>query len=297
MNWNDIKNTTLDLFYVDKLSDQEEQEYSDKFQRLANQGLISIANSVKPKIATYKCRVYAKKQQATHDETLPLFVVMSVKAIDSLDQIEDIGAYEYDNSLYYYDGTTTYTEDTADIFVMANNMLIDVAGVKYGTHDFKIFSDADERFPQENLFAVGEEVEMPDDFISFGNMTGRREITKIDPYYNTEEKYEEIYTPSHYIKRNSICFEKEGVYTVHYNALWETITDDYTKYPYSGTRELPQDKSILSILPQYIAFNILAQDDIQRSTIIKNDYEVLLARLDTTTQYDVENYESTKGWY
>lgn len=298
MKWNDIKNMTLDLFYVDKLSDQEEQEYSDKFQRLANQGLISIANSVKPKIGTYVCRVYDKAYTVTRNKDLPIFVVTKTTDIDSLDKIEtNEGAFYCNGELVYSDGTKIYTTAEADIVIMANDMLVVAGDTKYGTHDFIIYSDNDERFEQENLFAIGEPVIMPDDFISFGNMVGRRKYVKIDPYYNTRETYEENYVPSHYVKRDGICFEKDGVYTVYYNSLWEEITDDYTKYPYNGTVDLPQDRSVLSILPQYIAFNILAQDDIQRSTIIKNDYETLLARLDTSTEYDLENYESTRGWY
>ena len=101
MNWNDIKNTTLDLFYVDKLSDQEEQEYSDKFQRLANQGLISIANSVKPKIASYKCRVYDKKQHLYLQNGYPLFIVTSLKDVDSIAEMEDVGGYLYNKEMYY----------------------------------------------------------------------------------------------------------------------------------------------------------------------------------------------------
>lgn len=302
MTWNDIKNMCLDLFYADKLSDQEEQEYSNKFQRLANQGLVSIANSVKPKIATYKCRVYAKKQHLYLQKEYPLFVVTTLKNVNSIAEMEDVGGYLYNEEIYYKDETTIYkkTDDSeyepANIVPMDNNMLLDINGVKYGTHDWKIYSDSDERFEHENLFAIGEEVTMPEDFISFGNMTGKCETTVIDPYYNTQEIKEEVYTPDHYIKRNAIYFDKPGVYTVHYNALWEEITDDYTKYADSG-KELPQDKSVLSILPQYIAFNILAQDDIQRSAILKNDYEVLLSRLDTSVQYDTEDYKSSKGWY
>lgn len=102
----------------------------------------------------------------------------------------------------------------------------------------------------------------------------------------------------------TVCYDKTGiVYNIFYNALYDPITDDEIRNDTDVTTErydsnaLPIDASVFSIIPHYIAFNILAQDDIQLSTVLKNDFELNLARLDTDTLYTQEDWVSTKGWF
>ena len=57
------------------------------------------------------------------------------------------------------------------------------------------------------------------------------------------------------------------------------------------------DVSVLNLLPTYIASQVLAQDDIQRSVILKNEFEVMLSRLYNENMYAVKHYESKGGWY
>lgn len=261
MTWNDIKKLCLDLLCLDQLTDDEEMEYSLKFQRLANQGLVSIANSVKPKIAEYVCYVY--------NQTI---VVTSVDDI-----VNENARYKMGDNYYALINNTIYCDDKEQT-----------------------------TYPVANLHMINESILMPKDFLSFGNMVGSWSIKTQDVYTNGITEVTERFVPSHYVSRNGFYVELPGKYVIYYNALWEEITDDdtaQTEYdendnPVSGANaKLPQDESVLSVLPQYVAFNVLAQDDVQRATILKNDYELLLARLDTTTQYDTEDYHSVKGWY
>lgn len=261
MTWNDIKKLCLDLLCLDQLTDDEEMEYSLKFQRLANQGLVSIANSVKPKIAEYDCYVYDKTY-----------------VVNSVDDITDENArYKIDDTYYATINNTVYCDN-------------------------KEQTD----YPVANLHVINEPIYMPENFLSFGNMVGSRSTNEKDVYTGRVTEVLERFVPAHYVGRTGFYVDQIGKYVIYYNALWEEITDDdtaQTEYdendnPISGANaELPQDKSVLSVLPQYVAFNVLAQDDVQRATILKNDYELLLARLDTTTQYDTEDYHSVKGWY
>ena len=267
MTWNDIKSLCLDLLCLDQLTADEEMEYSLKFQRLANQGLSSIANGVKPKIAEYDCYVYPK--------------IMVV---------------------------TLETGETPEDVVVDDSVLYKIGSVRYALINNTVYCNDDTQttYPFAHLHVVEEPIIMPDDYLSFGNMVGSKITTRKDVYSGKKEQVLERFVPAHYVTRNGIYLKEAGEYVIYYNALWEEITDDYTKQteydennkPVAGANaELPQDKSVLAILPQYIAFNVIAQDDVQRAVVLKNDYELLLARLDTTTQYDTEDYKSSKGWY
>ena len=87
--------------------------------------------------------------------------------------------------------------------------------------------------------------------------------------------------------------KKRGDYKLLYNALWHEITTtDITE-----DSELEIDASVLNCLPTYMASQLLSQDDIQRSTILKNEFELMLARLDTNIMYESNHYQSTGGWY
>jgi len=161
-------------------SDEDNKEYSNKFQHLANECLVMIANCVKPKIGTYNI-------------------------------------------------TTT--------------------------EEYQL-------------------VEFPSDFISFNNMKGIKDGV--------------CFTIPQYTKRNTVILPEIGTYTLYYNALWDAITEENV----NTDNELEIDTSILYVLPTYIVYNILAQDDIQRSVIMKNDFEILLSRLDNTILYQSDSFES-----
>lgn len=122
-------------------------------------------------------------------------------------------------------------------------------------------------------------VEMPSDFLSFADMIG---------YLNGVENPEILY-----LTDRLVMLKKRGDYKLLYNALWHEITTtDITE-----DSELEIDASVLNCLPTYMASQLLSQDDIQRSTILKNEFELMLARLDTNIMYESNHYQSTGGWY
>lgn len=121
-------------------------------------------------------------------------------------------------------------------------------------------------------------VKMPDDFISFTNMIN---------YHNGEPDPTLIYLGDKSLKLNGA-----GKYTIYYNAEWETIPSGI-----KDDTELNIDSSVLVCLPTYIASQLLSQDDIQRSTMLKNDFELMLSRMDTDIFYQENHFKSTGGWY
>lgn len=122
--------------------------------------------------------------------------------------------------------------------------------------------------------------QMPNDFISFYNTVD---------YVNGENADAHIT----YVGRDKISLDNFGVYHIYYNALWKEIDKE------DMDKDLPLeiDESILNCLPSYIASRVLLVDDVQRATILKNDFELQLSRLDTDTLTQNEHFHSIGGWY
>ena len=122
-------------------------------------------------------------------------------------------------------------------------------------------------------------VVMPDDFLSFADMIGYLDGTP-DPTIV-------------YLDDRRVILPEDGSYIIYYNATWEDITKDEI----TNDDVLQIDSSILNCLPTYMASQCLSQDDITRAAILKNEFELMLARLDTNIMYESNHYKSEGGWY
>ena len=137
-------------------------------------------------------------------------------------------------------------------------------------------------FSNDNLLRIATSegtVVMPDDFLSFADIIG---------YLNNEPDPSVVY-----LTDKKILLPKKGSYKIIYNALWNDITKDDVEQD----NILEIDKSVLNCLPTYIASQLLSQDDVVRSATLKNEYEMLIAGLDTNIMYESNHYKSTGGWY
>ena len=133
----------------------------------------------------------------------------------------------------------------------------------------------------DHYYAMNTRIKMPDDFLSFADMVN---------YHDGEADPKIVY-----LDDKTISLGFPGMYHIFYNALWEPITEDYMND--QEQPDLPIDQSVLNCIPSYVAAQILAEDDVQRSTILKNEYELMLSRLDTNIMYQENHYKSTGGWY
>lgn len=122
-------------------------------------------------------------------------------------------------------------------------------------------------------------ITMPDDYLSLADMVN---------YYNGEPEPTIIYIDDKHVQ-----FPLIGRYEIFYNALW----NDVTKEDILNDNVLKIDISVINCLPTYMASQLLRQDDIQSSTILKNEFELLLSRLDTQIMYQEKHFKSTGGWY
>lgn len=175
------------------------------------------------------------------------------------------------------------------VYDAINETIIDRHGNEYIYDENKIYLDLligkklkiknNVFFEPENIFITNEHILMPDDFLSFYDVVN----------YVNGEKNPKIT----YLTDKTIKLKEKGNYTIFYNALWK----DIDKNDIDRDNELDIDYSVLNCLPSYIASQVLAQDDIQRATILKNEFELLLSRLDTNVLYEQNHYVSEGGWY
>lgn len=175
------------------------------------------------------------------------------------------------------------------VYDAINKTIVDRHGNKYIYDENKIYLDLligkklkiknNVFFEPENIFLTNEHISMPDDFLSFYDVVN---------YVNGEKNPKITYLTDRIIK-----LKDKGNYTIFYNALWK----DIDKNDIDRDNELDIDYSVLNCLPSYIASQVLAQDDIQRATILKNEFELLLSRLDTNVLYEQNHYVSEGGWY
>lgn len=128
-------------------------------------------------------------------------------------------------------------------------------------------------------FYINDRVTMPEDFLSFADMIN----------YHNNEPWNDIV----YLGDRDFAVGEIGHYVVYYNATWENITEEDVQKDNALTTHI----SVLNCLPTYIASQCLAQDDVQRSAILKNEFELMLSRLDTNIMYQNNHYRSSGGWY
>ena len=149
------------------------------------------------------------------------------------------------------------------------------------------YQDDDNKFTMTNgtwlldkgAFYINDRVIMPEDFLSFADMIN----------YHNNKPWNDIV----YLSDREIAVGETGQYVIYYNALWEDITEEDIKNDNALTTHL----SVLNCLPTYIASQCLAQDDVQRSASLRNEFESMLSRLDTNVMYQGQHYQSKGGWY
>lgn len=131
---------------------------------------------------------------------------------------------------------------------------------------------------------IGRPVAISDkDFISFGDDVNR--ITKTE--YNetvTREATDEDFS---YCGYNQIIPYVTGTFIISYNARWLTFL--YEDYDYDGVddgqddgTELDAPVDVLECLPSYIASQCMKVDDDYKASVLRNEFEMMVARIDDT---------------
>lgn len=129
---------------------------------------------------------------------------------------------------------------------------------------------------------------MPSDFISFGDdvCTIKHKDQFGDTWLRSCTDEDIIYKGY-----NNIQFLQEGEYEISYNSRWYTFSKDLKD---STVINVPDD--ILECIPSYIAHQCYKIDDEVKSSIYRNEYEMLLSRIDDTNYKSVKSLHITGGW-
>ena len=260
--WDEVKKVTLSKLFMDE-NEADEQGYLGNFVYFANECLSLIANGVKPKYVAFEILLFDKKD-------IP----------DDLKTYSELIRYKNTSSNITYvvpNEETVYEVSENEKYIFVNGKL-----VRDDEADFDTVvegSDFVAGYITDNL------ITMPDNFISFADMV---EYLDGDPgEYNI------------YFGRDKIKLKKPGNYIIYYNALYDEIPEETANQ--SGENSTPvyidADQSIINCLPSYIASQVLAQDDYIRATTLKNEFELMLSRLDSDVMYETKHFKSTGGWY
>lgn len=156
---------------------------------------------------------------------------------------------------------------------------------------------------EQNVYAIGEIVLQKDDFIAFADKKAFKTIklsvdkTRYDNIGVSEfgfiatEKTLEAKSGSDfaYIGNNGLKFYKEGFYQIPAKFFWHTFVSAE-----SDDEPLDMPVDILMCIPIYIAATCYQIDNLLKAQIVKQEFELALARC-TSTDF-MENKSVTRSW-
>lgn len=131
-------------------------------------------------------------------------------------------------------------------------------------------------------------ITMPTDFIAFGDDINY--IIEYDCLINKNVRRRANDDDFEYVGNNQIMFHTHGKYFISYDAIWIFFSNPAEE----DVLEVPAD--ILSCLPSYIASQCMKIDDETMATILKNEYEVFLARVNDTNYKNTKNFRIEGDW-
>lgn len=122
-------------------------------------------------------------------------------------------------------------------------------------------------------------ITMPDDFVSFGDDINT--ITEDNGYGNftTRETHDKDFE---YYGYNTIICHSIGKYKISYNARWLIFRGQ------DNDTELDAPIDVLDCIPSYVASQCMKVDNEYKSSVFRNEYEILLSRIDDS------NYKRNK---
>lgn len=129
---------------------------------------------------------------------------------------------------------------------------------------------------------IGTVIDMPDDFISFGN-----DVNKVVYNNCVREAYDDDFE---YLGDNQILCKIIGRFIISYNARWITFANQDDDFYVN----VPAD--ILDCLPSYIASQCFKIDDEYKSSVFRNEYEIFLARIDNTDFRNSKTFRIEGDW-
>ena len=159
----------------------------------------------------------------------------------------------------------------------------------FGPNPVKFLSTEETReyYHQQNIYEQFEKVNPGDNFIAFAD----KQCFKLEPPKLTEEDlfneesinkkmkadlkkvYAELGHDFDYISRNQIKFYKPGKYLIPAKYVWYRFDSGI-----SDSAEIDMPSDIFLCIPLYIASICLQVDNMQKASVMRNEFELALAR-------------------
>lgn len=167
-------------------------------------------------------------------------------------------------------------------------------GTKYYSIKFDITDKKQEKYQLKLAFwkewesynFVNDKITFPEDFIAFSD-----DIVEYEDLFMHDRVIDAGDEFLMYHGYNEVICKHAGIYQIPYKARWFFFTKDL-----EADIKLNVPMDILDAIPSYIASQCMKIDDEVRSAILKNEYEMALARIDDTTFKSQRGFHVGGGW-
>lgn len=137
-------------------------------------------------------------------------------------------------------------------------------------------------------------ITLPDDFIAFSDdiVLYKGDAIEIAGRVVNTPAFEEVgdeYVM--YYGYNQIVCKQKGIYLIPYKARWFFFTSDL-----SNDTVITAPADVCEAIPSYIASQCWKIDDEARAAIYRNEFEMLLARIDDTSFKSQRTFHVGGGW-
>lgn len=181
--------------------------------------------------------------------------------------------------------------------IFANEAMQAICAVKpkYDYFKVKIVNDIEKVNNDANIYLIGTEIMMPDDFIAFAEKQIWAFIIDkpfnsemfikgyTQPKYNNVKKIRATNNMYDYTGRNTLTFYQEGEYWIPYKAIWYKFTSNL-----SDTEIIDMPNDIFLTIPIYIAAQALLIDHGQKALAKRTEFELALSRCSSTDFLDLK---------
>ncbi len=138
----------------------------------------------------------------------------------------------------------------------------------------------------EDKAIVGQPYNMPEDFIAFTGVPRIREEIH-GSYGESTEIHDEVV----HLDRKQIVFLKPGIYDITYDAWWPVFNDEMLD---ETEIDIPSD--VILCIPSYVASQVWKIDDERKANIFRNEFEILLSRINNSDYRGVTTFGVRGGW-
>lgn len=139
---------------------------------------------------------------------------------------------------------------------------------------------------------VGKIKDMPTDFVSFGDDVNYQLIEEHNWLADMTIKRTNLHDSDfEYVGYNQIVFKHTGNFFISYNARWYNFNKSI---PDSEIVNIPND--ILDCIPSYIASQCFKIDDEYKAQVFRNEYEMMLSRINDTNFKNTKTIEIEGDW-